>query len=48
MNAYTDGVSLKNKVAFDQMNSNLEATNVAAGKDAADAEANGASVFTGD
>ena len=48
MNAYTEGVPLNEQEEFDQKEAQLEATKVAAEKDAADAEANGASVFTGE
>ena len=38
MKAYTDGVSLEDKVAFEVNEQNLESVNVAAGKDAAEYE----------
>lgn len=48
MQAFTDGVSLEQKVSFDKSESALETADIAVKKDAADAEANGASVFTGE
>ena len=48
MQAYTEGVSPADQKDFDERESMLDATKVAAEKDAADAEANGASVFTGE
>ena len=48
MNAYTEGVSPADEKEFDEKEALLEQTKVAAEKDAADAEANGASVFTGE
>jgi len=48
MDAYTDGVAPEERAAFDAMETELNGAKVAAEKDAADAEANGASVFTGE
>ena len=48
MKAYTDGVSIAEREEFDEQESTLEGVAVAAGKDAADAEEKGVSVFTGE
>ena len=48
MNAYTEGVPEDVQKDFDEKEAMLDATKVAAEKDAADAEANGATVFTGE
>ena len=48
MQAFTDGVPLEKRQALDQGEAELKTVGTALQKDAADAEANGASVFTGE
>ena len=48
MQAFTDGVSLEESQAFDQVSLIFKTADTILQKDAADAEANGASVFTGE